>query len=174
MENLLFLGVPILKHIRTVLEEKTLSCKQTCMVIQMQTNKWLMIKWKELKQKGNYFKVVNKTFSYRVVRCCSQVARDALYGAECSQKIVRSRPGFTIRQKWKTPSVNPAVNRYLFRIREEQCSPWREMGSIFHLLCPRYSGPLTPSVFTVIRLWETFIFLGILTKLEAYEYVKFC
>ena len=29
------------------------------------------------------------------------------------------------------------------------------MGSVFHQLCPRYSGTLTP---TVIKLWDTFTF----------------
>ena len=32
------------------------------------------------------------------------------------------------------------------------------MGSAFHQLCPRYSGTLTPTAPTVIRLWETFTF----------------
>ena len=30
------------------------------------------------------------------------------------------------------------------------------MGSAFHQLCPRYSGTLTPTAPTAIRLWETF------------------
>ena len=33
------------------------------------------------------------------------------------------------------------------------------MGSAFHQLCPRYSGSLTPTAPTAIRLWETFTFL---------------
>ena len=32
------------------------------------------------------------------------------------------------------------------------------MGSVFHELCPRYSGTLTPIVPTAIRLWDTFTF----------------
>ena len=32
------------------------------------------------------------------------------------------------------------------------------MGSAFNQLCPRYSGTLTPSAPTAIRLWETFTF----------------
>ena len=32
------------------------------------------------------------------------------------------------------------------------------MDSAFHQLCPRYSGTLTPTVPTAIRLWETFTF----------------
>ena len=32
------------------------------------------------------------------------------------------------------------------------------MGSAFHQLCPRYSGTLTPTAPTVIRLWDTFTF----------------
>ena len=31
------------------------------------------------------------------------------------------------------------------------------MGSPFHLLCPRYSGPLSFTVPTANRLWETFL-----------------
>ena len=32
------------------------------------------------------------------------------------------------------------------------------MGSAPHQLCPRYSGTLTPTAPTAIRLWETFTF----------------
>ena len=32
------------------------------------------------------------------------------------------------------------------------------MGSAFHQLCPRYSGTLTPTAPTAIRLWKTFTF----------------
>ena len=32
------------------------------------------------------------------------------------------------------------------------------MGSAFHQLCPKYSGTLTPTAPTVIRLWEAFTF----------------
>ena len=35
----------------------------------------------------------------------------------------------------------------------------RGMGSAFHQLCPRYSGTLTPTARSAIRLWETFTFL---------------
>ena len=34
----------------------------------------------------------------------------------------------------------------------------RGMGSAFHQLCPRYSGTLTPTAATAIRLWEAFTF----------------
>ena len=30
------------------------------------------------------------------------------------------------------------------------------MGSTFHQLCPKYSGTLTPTAPTAIRLWDTF------------------
>ena len=30
------------------------------------------------------------------------------------------------------------------------------MGSVFHQLCPRYSGTLTPIAPTANRLWKTF------------------
>ena len=42
--------------------------------------------------------------------------------------------------------------RYLFRIKEGLGSERRGMDSAFHLLCPRYSGTLTPSAPTAIRL----------------------
>ena len=32
------------------------------------------------------------------------------------------------------------------------------MGSAFHQLCPRYSGTLTPTAPTAIRLWDIFTF----------------
>ena len=53
---------------------------------------------------------------------------------------------------WKTLSVNPAENGYLFRIREGQGSERRGMGSAFHQLCPRYSGTLTPTAPTAISI----------------------
>ena len=34
----------------------------------------------------------------------------------------------------------------------------RGMGSAFHQLCPRYSGTLTHTAPTAIRLWDTFTF----------------
>ena len=59
---------------------------------------------------------------------------------------------------WKTlrqleTSIYPAVNGYLFRIREGQ-----RMGTAFHQLCPRYNGPLTLTALVAVRLWETFTF----------------
>ena len=36
------------------------------------------------------------------------------------------------------------------------------MGSAFHQLCPRYSGTLTPTAPTAIRLWDTFTFTFII------------
>ena len=36
------------------------------------------------------------------------------------------------------------------------------MGSAFHQLCPRYSGTLTPTAPTAIRLWETLTFTSML------------
>ena len=36
----------------------------------------------------------------------------------------------------------------------------RGMGFAFHQLCPRYSGTLTPTAPTAIRLWETFTFFN--------------
>ena len=38
------------------------------------------------------------------------------------------------------------------------------MGSAFQQLCPRYSGTLTPTAPTAIRLWETFTFLLMFTE----------
>ena len=35
----------------------------------------------------------------------------------------------------------------------------RLMGFAFHQLCPRYSGTLTPTATTAIRLWEAFTFI---------------
>ena len=32
------------------------------------------------------------------------------------------------------------------------------MGSAFHQLCPGYSGTLTPTAPTAIKLWDTFTF----------------
>ena len=40
------------------------------------------------------------------------------------------------------------------------------MGSAFHQLCPRYSGTLTLTAPTAIRLWDTFTFLPLPFKVK--------
>ena len=81
------------------------------------------------------------------------------YGAE-SRRKAWVRGSASPCGDWKTLSVNPAVNGYLFRIREGYGSERKGTGSAFHQLCPRYSGTLTPTAPTAIRLWETFTFLN--------------
>ena len=49
-------------------------------------------------------------------------------------------------------SANLAVNGYHVKSGSER----RGMGSVFHILCPRYSGPLTPTACAATRLWQTF------------------
>ena len=78
------------------------------------------------------------------------------YGAESRRKVVSSRLGSAMRRLEN--SVNPAVNGYLFRIREGLGSERRGMGSVFHQLCPRYSGTLTLTAPRIIRLLEAFTF----------------
>ena len=74
-----------------------------------------------------------------------------------SPQRVSSRLGFAMRRLEN--SVIPTVSGYLFRTREAKGEGWaRGMGSAFHQLCPRYSGTLTPTAPTTIRLWETFTF----------------
>ena len=41
------------------------------------------------------------------------------------------------------------------------------MGSAFHQLCPRYSGTLTPTAPTAIKLWDTFTFLPFNLKISS-------
>ena len=79
------------------------------------------------------------------------------YGAESCRKVVSSRLGFAMR-RLENCLCPPAVNGYLFRIWEGLGSERRGMGSAFHQLCPRYSGTLSLTVPTAIRLWETFTF----------------
>ena len=76
------------------------------------------------------------------------------------QKVAVKRE-FEACGDWKTLSVNPALNGYLFRIRAGYGSKRRGVGSAFHQLCPRYSGTLTPTAPTATRLWETFTFLHV-------------
>ena len=48
------------------------------------------------------------------------------------------------------------------------------MGSAFHQLCPRYSGTLTPTTPTAIRLWETFTFYKCIrgqVRFNSYEFL---
>ena len=65
-------------------------------------------------------------------------------GAESCQMGVSSRLG-SPSEYWKTLTVDPAVNGYLFQIREGYGRERSEMGSTFHLLFPRYSGTLIPT-----------------------------
>ena len=46
------------------------------------------------------------------------------------------------------------------------------MGSAFHQLCPRYSGTLTPTAPTAIRLWDTFTFFICAACLKANYRIK--
>ena len=49
------------------------------------------------------------------------------------------------------------------------------MGSAFHQLCLRYSGTLTPTAPTAIRLWETFTFYSAeheILNAHKYENIK--
>lgn len=66
---------------------------------------------------------------------------------------------------WKPLSVDSAVNGYLCRNRKGYDSVRRWLDPAFHHPCPRYSGNLTPTAPTAIRLWENlyfFIMLGFL------------
>ena len=62
-----------------------------------------------------------------------------------------------------TGKLNPAINGYLFRIREGEGSYRKGMGSASHQLNLRYNGALTPTVPTAIRLLETVTFLHLQT-----------
>ena len=46
------------------------------------------------------------------------------------------------------------------------------MGSAFHQLCPRYSGTLTPTAPTAIRLWDTFT-LPLQCKIITFRTLKY-
>ena len=49
------------------------------------------------------------------------------------------------------------------------------MGSAFHQLCPRYSGTLTPTAPTAIRLWDTFTFtLPVISGRWEEDSIKLC
>ena len=45
------------------------------------------------------------------------------------------------------------------------------MGCAFHQLCPRYSGTLTPTAPTAIKLWDTFTFLPYSPKYQTTKFV---
>ena len=45
------------------------------------------------------------------------------------------------------------------------------MGSAFHQLCPRYSGTLTPTAPTAIRLWDTFTLPFYFLQISKYSYI---
>ena len=46
-----------------------------------------------------------------------------------------------------------------FELGKDKAAKGEGWGSAFHQLCPRYSGTLTPTAPTAIRLWDTFTFL---------------
>ena len=58
-------------------------------------------------------------------------------------------------EDWKTLSVNPAVNGYLFPISEG--SKERE-GLNLSSAVPKIQWDSNPTALTAIRLWETFTF----------------
>lgn len=56
---------------------------------------------------------------------------------------------------WGSTVLFSAILPYYYSRRER--NKRRGMDSAFHMLCSRYSGPLSPTAPTVSRLWETFI-----------------
>ena len=78
------------------------------------------------------------------------------HGAESRRNFVSLRLGFAMRRLENSLCRPSSEWVPFFRMREE--SERRGMGSAFHQLCPRYSGTLTPTALTAIRLWKTFTF----------------
>ena len=46
------------------------------------------------------------------------------------------------------------------------------MGSAFHQLCPRYSGTLTPTAPTAIKLWDTFTLFTHSVHIKMMDIIK--
>ena len=66
---------------------------------------------------------------------------------------------------WQILSVSPAVNGYLFQIRERQDCERRDGLHLSMPKMPRYSKTLTPTAPMAIWLWKTFTF----SKSYCYE-----
>ena len=75
-------------------------------------------------------------------RCCDQVVR--VTWLWCRKLLEDHEFWALLSDDWKTVFVHPAVNGYLFCMREGEDSERRGMGSTFHMPFPQYSGPLTP------------------------------
>ena len=77
----------------------------------------------------------------------------------CGKKLpeVREFESELCHLTWKAFSVNPAVNWYLFQIREGKGSERRGICSAINMLCPGCSGFLTSTA--PIRLRAAFTFL---------------
>ena len=93
------------------------------------------------------------------------MVRDARFWC---RKLTEDREIAPLFRNPTTGKLCPPSNKwYLFRIREGQGSKWREMGSIFHQLCSRYSRPLTLTIPKAIRLRETKLFVEKILHLRA-------
>ena len=57
--------------------------------------------------------------------------------------------------------------------KAKAASKIRGMGSAFHQLCLRYSGTLTPTAPTAIRLWETFTYIVCSDENRLNEYKQY-
>ena len=57
--------------------------------------------------------------------------------------------------------------------KAKAASEIRGMGSAFHQLCLRYSGTLTPTAPTAIRLWETFTYIVCSDENRLNEYKQY-
>ena len=70
-----------------------------------------------------------------------------------------SRLGFAMRRLENSLCQPSSKWVPYFELGKVKAAKRRGMRSAFHQLCPRYSGTLTPTVPTAIRLWETFTFV---------------
>ena len=68
-----------------------------------------------------------------------------------------SRLGFAMRRLENSLSTQQYIGTF-FELGKAKAA--KGEGSAFYQLCPRYSGTLTPTAPTAIRLLEIFTFLG--------------
>ena len=106
---------------------------------------------------GTFFALMNITSLYNRGAAVDWLEQLGC-GAE-SRRKARVRGWASSYDDWKTLSVNPAVNGYLFELGKEKGSERRRgMSCAFHHLCPRYRWTLNLTDPTAIRLWETFTY----------------
>ena len=76
--------------------------------------------------------------------------------------LINIKMSTSVHSRLKAEFINSFI---LFRIREEQGSDRRGMGSAFHQLCQRYNGTLTPLPLRLLAIGNLYLFMHVLMSI---------